>query len=176
MNQKSEIRNQKGFTLIELIITIAVASVLTTIALTLINPLNQIRKAHDSKRKSELRSLQRALEQYYQDFGKYPPNPGTCPLVTSYKIVGLDGFTVEWGGEFKGYSNTLPKDPGGKTYVYFASCDRQAYYLYASLDIATDSSACNAGSFCTSLDTNGIIHTACTGTCNYGVTSSNVSP
>lgn len=153
-----------GFTLIELLIAIAVIGVLAIGIVTLVNPSAQIQKANDSRRKSDLAQIQKALEVYYQDIGTYPPNP-TTPR--DYRIKGLDGNTVDWGLSWAPYMATLPKDQNSsKKYVYVST--GQAYYLYAALDRESMSlSSVPAGASCglsLSID------------CNYGVSSPNVSP
>lgn len=63
---------KKGFTLIELIVVIAIIGVLSTLV---INNLNDARvRARDAKRKEELSSLKTALRMYYNDHQAYPDN------------------------------------------------------------------------------------------------------
>lgn len=145
--------------------------------ITVLNPLSQFQKAQDAKRKGDLSQIQKALETYYQDNGKYPAYSAT-DLVYSYRIVRLDGTTADWGTQFQPYIAILPKDPlSTKKYAYYSSLGRQTYYLYASLDRGSlDPQACNQGNACASLNSNGILDTACVGTCNYGVSSPNVNP
>ena len=163
----------KGFTLVELLIVIGILSILSVGAITVLNPTSQFQKANDVRRKSDLNQVQKALEVYYGDNGKYPPNYS----VSDYRIKGLDGNVVNWGSSWQPYMEVLPKDPkGSKNYVYFASSDGQSYFLYASLDRGTDSSTCNGGAACNSLTTNGIPAVACGDTCNFGLSSPNVSP
>lgn len=62
----------KGFTLIELIVVIAIIGVLATL---IINNLNDARtRARDSKKKQELVALKTGLRLYYNDFQTYPDN------------------------------------------------------------------------------------------------------
>jgi len=62
--------NKKGFTLIELIVVIAIIGTLTGL---IVNNLNDARaRARDAKRKSELVSLKTALRLYYNDNQSYP--------------------------------------------------------------------------------------------------------
>lgn len=63
---------RSGFTFIDLILAIGIIGVLVTLALLAINPLKQLQKARDSKRKSDLATLQRVLEDWYNDKGCYP--------------------------------------------------------------------------------------------------------
>lgn len=160
----------RGFTLIELIIVIGILSVLAAVLFSVINPFAQFQKANDGRRKSDLSQIQKALEQYYQDSGKYPSSSD------NYRIIGLDFNLVDWGQSWQPYMNVLPKDPSSlKTYVYYSpnEANGQSYYLYASLDRGgNDPQTCYPnGAKCLNAPTSG-----CGGTCNYGVTSPNVSP
>ncbi|MBU1104326.1 type II secretion system GspH family protein [Candidatus Parcubacteria bacterium] len=65
-------RTTKGFTLIELLIVIVILGILAVAILSAINPLEQIRKANDSGRKSDAAELLNAVERYYTTFQKYP--------------------------------------------------------------------------------------------------------
>jgi len=61
---------KKGFTLIELLVVITIIGILATWAVTTFT--GQIQKARDSTRISDLKALQGAVEQTYQDAGQYP--------------------------------------------------------------------------------------------------------
>lgn len=167
-------RKNNGFTLIELIVVVSVLSILSAMAVGLLNPVEQLRKARDTQRKYDLSQIQRGLEQYYQDNGGYPSYSTTSP--NDYQIVGLSG-RISWGASWSPYMSVLPKDPSSsKRYVYYSSTNRQSYYLYASLDRGgKDPQACSGGSQCTNVPANVKCGTA-TDICNYGVTSPNVSP
>lgn len=172
-NSDSFYGKSSGFTLVELLTVVGIIGILIIGALTVINPIAQFQKANDAKRKSDLSQIQKALEVYYQDNGKYPP-------VSSYKIVRLDGTTADWNTQFTPYMSTLPKDPKiQQTYIYFVSSNRQSYWLYASLENNTDRQFCNGPGNpnpCGSLATNGIPANACGQTCNFGVSSPNAVP
>ena len=145
-----------GFTLVELVITIAVLSILMVGVLTLINPVSEVKKGLDAKRKSDLAQIQRLLELYYHDNGEYPSS-------------------LPFGESWDTYSNKLPNDPSPpKKYAYRGT--GQSYYLYASLDqgildksiCKSDGSACDNASGLTCGETNHI--------CNYGVGSTDILP
>ena len=172
-----KITNKKIAKLLSCFTVIGVIGVLVIAIVLLVDPITQIQKVNDNKRKSDLAQIQRSLEQYYKDFGRFPPNPGDClEDVNNCKIVRLDGRTVEWGESFAPYIKILPQDPSkNKTYIYYVKIDGQSYYMYANLDRG-DSQACNSGKACSSLSFIGLSNTACGGICNYGVSSLNVSP
>ena len=170
------IRKAKGFTLIELIVVIGILAVLASGLITIFNPFAQFQKAQDAKRKSDLSQIQKSLEVYYQDNGRYPDNPDN-PSANDYRIKGLDGNPVSWGQRWQPYINILPKDPNStKQYVYYVSptSNGQGYYLYASLDReGKDPQVCHAdGSKCDNVP----INASCGGICNYGISSPNLSP
>ncbi len=63
-------RNKKGFTLIELMVTITVVAVLSTIGIALYSQGQKF--ARDARRKSDLKQIETALNLYYEDTKHYP--------------------------------------------------------------------------------------------------------
>lgn len=163
---------KNGFTLIELVIVVAIISVLSIFVLSTLDPVSQFQKANDGRRKSDLSQVQKALETYYQDNGRYPSNSA------SFEIISQDAQdpTKEWGTDFSPYMNPLPKEPNSsKNYIYYAEIGGQAYYLYASLDRGgKDPQACNGGVICANVPAGASCGSS--SVCNYGVSSPNVSP
>jgi general secretion pathway protein G len=157
---------KRGFTLVELLLVIVLIGMLATGVIVLINPLSQIQKANDAKIKSDFLGIQKAMEAFYQDYGKYPLTSGA----PSYSIMspGPEGETVvTWGTAWTPYMNILPKDPSFPTrkYVYNTGSDRQSYYIYARLDKGSMTlSNFPSGGSCGPK------------ACNYGVSSPNVNP
>jgi general secretion pathway protein G len=165
----------EGFTLIEIIVVLALLGIVATTVFAAINPFSQIQKSNDAHRKADLESLQHALELYYQDKGGYPPSSANYQIQSGVT-------TLTWGSAWQPYMATLPKDPTiTNNYVYYSppSASGQTYYLYANLQRgANDPQACKKGNACTSIGSAAGFPTAnaCGGTCNYGVSSSNVAP
>lgn len=61
---------QKGFTLIEVLVVIAIIGVLASIVLVALNSSRQ--KGRDTKRVADMRQVNQALEIYSHDYGGYP--------------------------------------------------------------------------------------------------------
>jgi prepilin-type N-terminal cleavage/methylation domain-containing protein len=61
---------KKGFTIIELIVTIVVIGILVTIMIVSYNGIQQ--RSRDSQRTSDVTKLKIALEKYHADKGQYP--------------------------------------------------------------------------------------------------------
>ncbi len=167
----------KGFTLIELIVAIALIAIMTSLVLAVLDPFGQFKKSLDTSRKNDLAQIQRALEQYYQDYGKYPSNNASYQMMV---MVGGTPTPLVWGSSWAPYMDILPKDPvSTKRYIYVSSADQQSYWIYASFDRGgRDPLACNTlGTSCPNVPNNGAV-TCGTSTdlCNYGVSSPNQSP
>jgi prepilin-type N-terminal cleavage/methylation domain-containing protein len=82
---------KKGFTLLELLVVIAVAAILVSVA-TAAYTSAQV-KARDSRRMSDMKSMQNALEQFYSDNTAYPAadasNLPVFPVIGTYLPAGL---------------------------------------------------------------------------------------
>lgn len=136
-------QKKKGFTLIELLIVIVLIGILVTMG-TFAFQASQ-KKSRDSRRKSDLSQVTRALEMYNTDVGVYPA-AGTGG--DEGKIVGCGDVTktvCSWGGSFANttkatYMIKLPIDPtSGRTY-YYERVGTNGYRLYARLENSEDSS------------------------------------
>lgn len=162
---------QCGFTLIEFLVVIVIIGLLVASLVATMDPLGQLDKGRDSKKKQDLAEVRRALEAYYQDNGQYPAHVQSGD---TYQIQGGTGTKGNWGKEWQPYMNVVPQDTAGARYAYKQGLSGQAYYLYASLERGgNDPQACDEGSKCT----NAPVSACGTGrVCNYGVTSPNVSP
>ncbi|MCM8900918.1 prepilin-type N-terminal cleavage/methylation domain-containing protein [Caldicoprobacter algeriensis] len=63
-------KNKKGFTLIELVVVIAILGVLALLITP--NVVNRIDEAEKAVDKANLEMIQKAIEMYYIEYGEYP--------------------------------------------------------------------------------------------------------
>jgi prepilin-type N-terminal cleavage/methylation domain-containing protein len=70
---------KKGFTLIEILVVIAIIA--SIIAMAIPNYLSARQRAQDIKTKSEMVQLKNALLLYYNDYNKYPPSAAPGKLM-----------------------------------------------------------------------------------------------
>ena len=126
----------KGFTLIELIVVIAMIGVMISLLLIFINPFKQIEKAKDAQRQENLKQINNALDTYYNDNNCYPPAP---PAAGSFS------FGSSWQVNSTVYMKMVPQDPdcstGGGCYTYIpdnSSCP-QWYAMFTKVYNTTGS-------------------------------------
>ncbi len=75
--EKMKIENfTKGFTMIELLIVIAVLGILAVAVLSAINPIEQINRSRDTGTRSDAEQLIGAIDRYYATNGYYPWQTG----------------------------------------------------------------------------------------------------
>jgi prepilin-type N-terminal cleavage/methylation domain-containing protein len=65
-------KQNKGFTLLEILLVIAAIGILAAIVLVAINPNRQIAQARNTVRQADINTIQKALEQYLIEKGSYP--------------------------------------------------------------------------------------------------------
>lgn len=73
----------RGFTLVELLIVIALISILSVAVLATINPIEQTNKARDAKFKNDAAEVLSAYERYYASQNAYPWNMAPTAIGTS---------------------------------------------------------------------------------------------
>ncbi len=82
---------KKGFTMIELLIVIAVLGILAVAVLSAINPIEQINRSRDTGTRSDSEQLIGAVDRYYTVNGYYPWQTGatdTDDVSTAWQVVG----------------------------------------------------------------------------------------
>ena len=153
---------KRGFTLIELLTVITIVAILAVLGLTGLT--NQTKKARDGRRKSDLKILSTAFEDYYNDHGSYPPNTILSPCGGNQLKPSLD--------------QAMPCDPlTRQPYCYIADSSgrSQNIRILTALENRADPDSgrlgCNGPSFCG-------YEAECAGLgtgFNYGVSSTNIT-
>jgi len=114
---------RKGFTLIEMLIVIAIIGILASIVLVGIGPVQ--RTARDARRASDLRQTQNALELYFSKNAEYPP-AGNWAALTADLTTGATAVVRQ-----------IPNDPrsiSGATYQYAPDPTGNGYVLAATFE------------------------------------------
>lgn len=105
-------QSSKGFSFIELLLTVVIVVLIIVVILTLINPGKRIAQSRDAQRKSDISQIASALSAYFSQFRAYPstyqellnsgvmkgalhdPNPGT-----RYPVQALNDYYFVTGGD-----------------------------------------------------------------------------
>lgn len=166
---------KKAFTLVELLVVMAIIGVLASLAVG--NFRTAQARGRDATRKSDLKQIAHALELYYADYGQYPNASGT--LIAGCPSTPVPGTACTWGtGWFRDsdtkttYFKTLPADPVSQYNYYYRivpASNNQKYQIFAYLEIQNDPDKIP-----------GLPSYSCgpttTQRCNFGISSPNASP
>lgn len=146
--------DNKGLTLIELLIVMALISVLATALWG--NFFSSLTKGRDSRRKQDLDAISKSLELYYNDSKAYP-----LPTL------------IQWGSAFTNPNNStvvymqkVPSDPAYPSINYCYSSDGTYYKLYAKMENTNDPKLIPTVTCAPSPGVN----------YNYGISSPNTTP
>ncbi len=90
----------KGFTMIELLIVIAVLGILAVAVLSAINPIEQINRSRDTGSRSDAEQLLSAIDRFYASQGFYPWQIGASETLATGTVWGIvDNTTWEDSAE-----------------------------------------------------------------------------
>jgi prepilin-type N-terminal cleavage/methylation domain-containing protein len=118
-------KQKQGFTLIEILIVVAIIAILASVVLVGLGPTQQ--QGRDARRLSDLREVQTALELYYNKNGVYPDG-STWGVMTTALVGGSIGVSQ------------IPNDPSTNgTYYYQSFASDSTYVIGAKLESANNS-------------------------------------
>lgn len=124
--------NKKGFTLIELLVVIAIIGLLSTLAVVALGSARQ--KARDSKRLSDLKQVQTALELYFTDNNTYPTSTGITLGDVDHKCLGSNGFNAAGSCAGTIYMGLVPAEPTPSAQGYTYNGSSTSYSISAVLE------------------------------------------
>jgi general secretion pathway protein G len=128
---------KKAFTLIEILIVVVIIGILAGVLLSVINPEALYGRARDSRRQSDLKTLQTGLENYYSEKRMYPT---AATWITAGSGSSLyTALTSETSS-----LNNYPFDPvSGKNYYYWSNGYKYCLAAITEFDVTEDSKLCS---------------------------------
>lgn len=124
--------NNKGFTLVEILVSATIIGLLSTIGITGFQAITK--SGRDALRKSDLEQMRSALEIFKSENGVYPTGPAACQLALP-----------------TGYINNIPSDPKSPTYQFCYSWNNSnalVYSLCAHLENGDATDNCGGTNAC----------------------------
>ena len=107
-------RDQRGFTFIEIMVVVAILAVLAAIVVPRI--MGRTDEAKITASKVQMRNIEGALKLYKLDTGRYPPTEHGLEALVTKPTSGKVPKNWRKGG----YLQAVPKDPWGTSFVYLS--------------------------------------------------------
>jgi general secretion pathway protein G len=124
MKRQNKKKNTKGFTLMEVLIVIALLATLGTFAG--VKLLARLKEGRINAAKIQMSGFSQALQSYSLDNGSYPTTAQGLEALISKPTTGPEPKRYSPDGYFE--KKTIPKDPWGNDYVYVCE-DGQTYEI-----------------------------------------------
>lgn len=152
---------KKGFTFIELIVVMTLVALLAVVGIGFLNPMKQIQRSQDSKRKGELSTLFKTFEDFYNDKNRFPLPADVCFDSASSPRIDTYGKTACYcqicgnkssSPNFSPYLSPLSCDPQStqKEYLYDYDCSTASpnwFRIYTKLSVTDDPEIKRVGCF-----------------------------
>lgn len=143
-------KTKRGFTLIEMLVVIAIIAIIASVVVLILNPMETIRRSRDVTRLSDLANLQLAINTLVQENPGSgttmlcsPPTSPPCLGVSNYpspdtkKPDGTGWVKVKFDSTGPITASTLPVDPinsGQYVYVYATNATGDKWEINATLE------------------------------------------
>jgi len=129
-------KKTRAFTQVELLIVIAIMTLLITTIYVILHPHLLKRRARDNKRLSDLSTIERVINEYYIDTGSYPDFVNTTRISTALPTDCTGPIDNSAGGwiceNLAVYTSRMPVDPiNDATYHYTYRHDGSVYEINA---------------------------------------------
>ncbi|MBC7581851.1 prepilin-type N-terminal cleavage/methylation domain-containing protein [Aeromicrobium sp.] len=129
-------KQNKGFTIVELLIVIVVIGILAGLVITTYNGIQQ--KARNTERTTDLKTFQSQLEAYNANNGRYP---------TSTDLGTNSGTNVTWtAANLKGMDKETLRDPKGSDFS-LATASTANKYAYAPTPLGCDNATTDCAAY-----------------------------
>jgi len=119
----SSLRNQRGFTLIEIMVVVVILGILAGIVVPQL--LDRPEEARRTKAAVQIKSIEEALALYKLDNGNFPSTEQGLTALAQKPSTGLIPTRYREGG----YLKKIPLDPWNNNYVYLSPGTRGDYDL-----------------------------------------------
>ncbi len=156
--------NKKGFTLVELLVIVAIIALVTTFAAVAVNAARS--KQRDATRLSNVRQIQSALEDSFNETNTYPSGD-LLPLgdATQSVCLGSSGFSADCSSADAVFLRVVPEtyedglegvvtcgEPARRAFCYSVKDDGDSYVIYFELENAFTPVGLQAGVNCATPD------------------------
>ncbi len=151
-NKKGPVRrsfSEGGFTLVELLVVVAIIALVATFAAVAVNSARS--KQRDATRLSNVRMIQSALEDHFNETNSYPFSTDMLPLgdATQSICLGSSGFSADCSAEESVFLRVVPGtyedglkgivtcgEPERQTFCYMDLFEGDSYVIYFELENA----------------------------------------
>jgi prepilin-type N-terminal cleavage/methylation domain-containing protein/uncharacterized repeat protein (TIGR02543 family) len=123
LSRKFRLNTKSGFTLLEILLVVGIISLLAGIVIVAINPGKQLATVRNTERKSDIKQLNSAINQYYISIGRYPASIQSVDTLTEVCDTGTASSThnidcdtndlVDLSILVPTYITSIPVDPQG---------------------------------------------------------------
>ena len=111
---RSILRNERGFTLIEIMVVVVILGILAAVVVPRL--LDRPEEARITKAKTDIKGIEQALGMFKLDNGYFPTTEQGLPALVEMPTVGRIPTRYQDGG----YLKKVPVDPWGNPYVYIS--------------------------------------------------------